>query len=172
MIYARLSNLWMSTSWGPGHKAGGLSSPILTLKAGRIPGEPLVFSPWQKAVRAGLQCQWRMTDTLTIKGRKGSRESSSVFLQFSLYLGHRQKVLSTRGESLPHSVHPSRKYPVRPVQRNIFSLIPEPTKLTTKIGHYNKAHVESSQDTVSMPCFHPFHWNPHNNPMGVWSIDI
>lgn len=172
MIYARLSNLWMSASWGPGHKAGGLRSPILTLKAGRIPGEPLVFSPWQKAVRAGLQCPWRMIDTLTIKEKKGSSVSSSVLLQASLYPGHRQKVLSTRGESLPHSVNPSRKYPVRPVWRNVSSLIPDPIKLTTKIGHYNKAHVESSQDTVSMHYFHPFHWNPHNNPMGVWNIDI
>lgn len=63
---------WLSVHWKDSEprscavrEARCLSSSSLALKAWKIPGDPLTFSPCWEAIEAGLWCQWRTAAAVT-----------------------------------------------------------------------------------------------------------
>lgn len=98
-------------------------------------------SPHLKAEEAGFWCQQRQQQLQSRhthqQGAKVSRQRIALlFPPTSSNPGHCQEVLLTLKEGCLSSVSRSWSYSQRPAQRCVYSLIPDPIKLTAETNHY------------------------------------
>lgn len=181
MIYIGLHNIvWVLQQYLCLYK-GGAKYPVaaqsirlmsqhyqLVLNAQRLPGEPVVFIPYSKAIETESQCQHRMVAAATVVKTaatgwlnfsvrlKGKQEKEQIFSALNSYLKHHQKVLYIFRTIHSNSAKISKKSPHRYAQR----IGDQVDSHIIKINHHNHSHqllwsclMCKSVKTTRRPCW-------------------